>query len=214
MNCGIEILAEEIRDTLYVPLQCVHLIKGETEAFVPRLGGYDERKVQVGKQSDKWVQVLSGLAEGEEVLLAPPPGLVVPEKNEEPKDGTPPGTNVDGKPGAKDGAKDGKSPRMDHAGEDGRADGQRHGDGGRRPEAQAGAQGTPKPAASSASPAVAENPHAPKDAANPSAAKDPAKAAKDTDAKAAKDPGAKTGAGSDAKAAPAATSTEKSSQGQ
>ena len=55
MNCGIEILAEEIPDALYVPLQCVHLIKGETVAFVPQLSGYDERKVQVGKQSDKWV---------------------------------------------------------------------------------------------------------------------------------------------------------------
>jgi len=36
MNCGIEILAEEIRDTLYAPLQAVMLSKGETVAFVGR----------------------------------------------------------------------------------------------------------------------------------------------------------------------------------
>jgi len=35
--------------------------------------------VKVGKQNDKWVQILAGLSEGEEVLLAPPSGLPLAE---------------------------------------------------------------------------------------------------------------------------------------
>jgi HlyD family secretion protein len=83
MNCGIEILAEEIKDTLYAPLQAVMLSKGETIAFVAKDGRTDERPVQVGKQNDKWVQILSGLTEGEEVLLAPPPGFLSQKAAEE-----------------------------------------------------------------------------------------------------------------------------------
>lgn len=79
MNCGIEILVEEIPDAVYVPLQSVMLSKGATVAFVARSGSIEERPVRVGKQSDKWVQILSGLSEGEEVLLAPPPGFT-PQK--------------------------------------------------------------------------------------------------------------------------------------
>ncbi|HEV8111552.1 MAG TPA: efflux RND transporter periplasmic adaptor subunit [Planctomycetota bacterium] len=84
MNCGIEILVEEIPDTLYAPIQSVMLSRGETIAFVVVGGRPEERKVQVGKQSDKWVQILSGLSEDEEVLLAPPPGFTPQKKTEEP----------------------------------------------------------------------------------------------------------------------------------
>jgi HlyD family secretion protein len=205
MNCGIEILTEEIADTLYVPLQCVHLIKGETVAFTPRVGGFDERKVQVGKQSEKWVQILSGLAEGEEVLLAPPPGVVVPEKTDEdsPKDGAPraPGVNPkDAKPPPKKG---------DGSHEDGAHNG---GEAGAHPEAQAQASSS-APVAPASAAKVAEVPGASvaKDPAG-AAAKDSAKPARDADAK--KDAGAKPAEASDAKAAPSATSTgssEKSS---
>ncbi len=83
MNCGIEILAEEIRDTLYAPLQAVMLSKGETVAFVAKDGRTEERPVKVGKQNDKWVQILAGLSDGEEVLLAPPPGFLSLKSAEE-----------------------------------------------------------------------------------------------------------------------------------
>jgi len=76
MNCSIEILVEEIPDAIYAPLQAIVLSKGKTIVFVVKGAGFEERAVVVGKQSDKWVQILEGLAEGEEVLLTPPPGFM------------------------------------------------------------------------------------------------------------------------------------------
>jgi HlyD family secretion protein len=81
MNCSIEILVEEVPDALFVPLQAIVLTKGETIAFVAKGARNEQRTVKIGKQNDKWVQVLEGLSEGEEVLLSPPPGFV-PQKSE------------------------------------------------------------------------------------------------------------------------------------
>jgi HlyD family secretion protein len=75
MNCSIEILAEVIPDALYVPLQAVFLQAGETIAFVDAAVRPEQRSVKVGKSSEKWVQILSGLSAGEPVLLTPPPGF-------------------------------------------------------------------------------------------------------------------------------------------
>lgn len=81
MNCSIEILVEEIPDAIYAPLQAIVLSKGKPIVFVTKGSRAEERDVVVGKQSDKWVQILEGLAEGEEVLLTPPPGYM-PQKQE------------------------------------------------------------------------------------------------------------------------------------
>jgi hypothetical protein len=75
MSCAIEILVEEIQDTLFAPVQSVFRRGKENLAFVDAGGGTAERKVEVGRYNDRWVQVLSGLSEGEVVLLAPPPGF-------------------------------------------------------------------------------------------------------------------------------------------
>jgi HlyD family secretion protein len=75
MSCAIEILVEEIPDTLFAPVQSVFRRGKENLAFVDGGGGTAERKVEVGRYNDRWVQVLSGLSEGEVVLLAPPPGF-------------------------------------------------------------------------------------------------------------------------------------------
>jgi HlyD family secretion protein len=75
MSCAIEILVEEIEDTLFVPVQSVFRRGEQNLAFVERGGASEERAVEVGRYNDRWVQVLSGLSEGEVVLLAPPPGF-------------------------------------------------------------------------------------------------------------------------------------------
>ncbi|MFN0242046.1 MAG: efflux RND transporter periplasmic adaptor subunit [Planctomycetota bacterium] len=75
MSCGIEILADQIDSCLYVPVQCVVHQRGETIAFVAQVASTEERKVKVGRSNDKFVEVLTGLAEDEEVLLAPPAGF-------------------------------------------------------------------------------------------------------------------------------------------
>jgi HlyD family secretion protein len=84
MSCSIEILAEVIPNTLFAPLQCVFLQGGKTIAFVDTATGAQMRDVKVGKSSEKWVQILEGLTEGEPVLLTPPPGFIL-ESVETPK---------------------------------------------------------------------------------------------------------------------------------
>ena len=73
MSCAIEILVDDIEDTLHVPVQSVFRDRGESVAFVSANSGPAERRVvDVGSYNDVWVEVRSGLEEGETVLLAPP----------------------------------------------------------------------------------------------------------------------------------------------
>jgi hypothetical protein len=74
MSCHIEILVDMIEDTLYVPLQAVYPSSGRNLCWVQRGEEIEERSVEVGQHNEKWVQILSGLSEGETVLLSPPPG--------------------------------------------------------------------------------------------------------------------------------------------
>ncbi len=76
MSCNVEIMVDRIPDTLYVPLQAVFFHRGRTICFVNGGPGDPEvREVKTGQSTDEWVQILEGLAEGEVVLLAPPPGF-------------------------------------------------------------------------------------------------------------------------------------------
>jgi HlyD family secretion protein len=75
MSCQVEILVEDIADTLYVPVQSVFRARGKNVAFVTKNGVSVEREIEVGRYNERWVQVLSGLEEGEVVLLAAPQGF-------------------------------------------------------------------------------------------------------------------------------------------
>lgn len=76
MSCKIEILSAQIESCLFVPVQCVVLDKGETTAFVHEAAGPRQVRVKVGRSNEKFVEVLEGLSDDQEVLLAPPPGFV------------------------------------------------------------------------------------------------------------------------------------------
>jgi len=73
MSCAVEILVEELPPSLYVPVQSVFRRRDETLCFVSRGGVVETRTVEVGRANELWVQVLSGLSEGETVLLKAPP---------------------------------------------------------------------------------------------------------------------------------------------
>ena len=75
MSCAIEILVEDIADATYVPVQAIFRSGGDQLAFVTAAAGVAERVVKTGRFNDKWVQVLEGLKEGEQVLLSPPAGF-------------------------------------------------------------------------------------------------------------------------------------------
>jgi hypothetical protein len=71
MSCSVEILVESIENALSVPVQANHRSGGKTICFVRGA----QREVEVGASSEAWVQILSGLEEGEIVALNPPPGF-------------------------------------------------------------------------------------------------------------------------------------------
>jgi len=76
MSCSVEILSDMVDECLQVPVQSVVLHEGKTIAFVSGAqGAVDQRLVKVGRASETFVEVIDGLKEGEEVLLAPPAGF-------------------------------------------------------------------------------------------------------------------------------------------
>jgi HlyD family secretion protein len=75
MSCAVEILVEELADALYVPVQSVLRDGTRTLAFVNGEDGLETREVTIGRYTALWVQILSGLSEGEHVLMQPPAGF-------------------------------------------------------------------------------------------------------------------------------------------
>ena len=75
MSCSIEILVEEIEDTIYMPLQSVFLDGGDPVCFVTSGGVIETRSLEVGQNNGRWVQVLSGVEDGDVVALSMPPGV-------------------------------------------------------------------------------------------------------------------------------------------
>jgi HlyD family secretion protein len=72
LTARTEILIDEIPDTLAVPLQAIHASKGEFYCWVIADGDPARRTIRPGRSNDNYVQVLEGLAEGDEVLLYDP----------------------------------------------------------------------------------------------------------------------------------------------
>jgi HlyD family secretion protein len=83
MSCSIEILVEDIEDTVYTPVQSLFRHDGGNVAFVSDAGRIETRAVEAGRYNDRWVQVLDGLSEGEVVLLSPPTGFTLKPAGEE-----------------------------------------------------------------------------------------------------------------------------------
>lgn len=72
MSVSIEILVEEIADAIHVPLQAVNHRRGNNLVFVSNGGAPEERVIEIGRSNATWVEIRSGLREGETVLLSPP----------------------------------------------------------------------------------------------------------------------------------------------
>jgi HlyD family secretion protein len=101
MSCSIEILVDELDDVLYVPVQAVFLDAGLPVCFVSSNGRAEKRSVEIGPSNSKWVEIQSGLEEGEKVLLARPAGMTLapaPEKNGEEERESWEGARMGGKP--------------------------------------------------------------------------------------------------------------------
>lgn len=68
-SCVAEIVVKEYKDAIYVPVQAVVRLAGETVIYLP---GGGTRIVQIGLDNNRMIRIMDGLAEGEEVLLNPP----------------------------------------------------------------------------------------------------------------------------------------------
>jgi HlyD family secretion protein len=113
MSCSLEILVDELLDVTYVPVQAVFLDGGETICLVTTGPSHPEkRSVNVGQSNGKWVEIQSGVSEGETVLLAVPPGVELKPATEKEMGDRDPG----GPPADRGGESDGKR-RGDQGGE-------------------------------------------------------------------------------------------------
>ncbi|MEN6576910.1 MAG: HlyD family efflux transporter periplasmic adaptor subunit [Phycisphaerales bacterium] len=72
MSCKADIIVEQYKDVVYIPVQCVLRIGGQPTVHIVKDGKVEKRNVEIGLDDDINIAVLSGLSEGEVVLLTPP----------------------------------------------------------------------------------------------------------------------------------------------
>ncbi|MFO0961456.1 MAG: hypothetical protein U0625_00965 [Phycisphaerales bacterium] len=72
MRCKAEILLDRVHDALSVPIQSVFRQGPVSYVYVPDGSGYAQRQVKLGRASELEVEILSGLTEGDQVLLREP----------------------------------------------------------------------------------------------------------------------------------------------
>ena len=72
MTAKVEVVIEELKDVISVPIQAVVNIEGKKVCFVSSGSSPERRQVETGAFNDSFVEIKSGLAEGDKVLLNPP----------------------------------------------------------------------------------------------------------------------------------------------
>ncbi len=83
MSCMVEIVVEEYEDALYVPIQAVTKVNGQSTVFARHEDRIEARPVTVGLDNNRMIHIQNGLEEGEFVLLKPPLDI---ESNESQED--------------------------------------------------------------------------------------------------------------------------------
>jgi HlyD family secretion protein len=72
MTGKVEVLINELKDVIYVPIQSVVTVDQKEICYVKTNGREEKREVKTGLFNDNFVEIKSGLTKGEKVLLAPP----------------------------------------------------------------------------------------------------------------------------------------------
>lgn len=86
-TCRTEIIVEKYDDAVYVPVQAVTRVAEDTIVYLPKGDSVEPRIVEIGMDNNRMIRIISGLKEGEVVLLDPP--LKPPSVNEMPSGGEP-----------------------------------------------------------------------------------------------------------------------------
>ena len=74
MSCQTIIHIDELEDAVHVPVHTVVRHRGRPTVFIHTSEGPEPREVEVGDDDGRMVHIISGLEEGEPVMLAPPVG--------------------------------------------------------------------------------------------------------------------------------------------
>jgi len=72
MTAKVEVIIDKLTDVLSVPIQSVVTQEGKKVCYVMANNGPEKRTVETGLFNDNFVEIKSGLAQGEKVLLNPP----------------------------------------------------------------------------------------------------------------------------------------------
>ena len=72
MRVQSNIKIDEVDDALNVPIQAIHREGSNIFVYVPQGAGYAQRRVEVGRSSEFYIEVMEGLDAGEQVLLREP----------------------------------------------------------------------------------------------------------------------------------------------
>ncbi len=72
MSCKAEIIVAQYEDVVYVPVWAVLRVGGEHTVFIVKDGAIEERKVETGLDDNNMIRIVSGLEDGEVVLMTPP----------------------------------------------------------------------------------------------------------------------------------------------
>ena len=71
MTAMVEIHIDKVEDVLTVPVQAVQQKEKETFLYVERGGRVERQDIEVGRTNDKFVEIKTGLGEGDRVVLNP-----------------------------------------------------------------------------------------------------------------------------------------------
>ncbi len=72
MSCKVEIIVERYESATSVPVQAVLRVGGEPTVYVINGKKAEPRPVEIGLDNNRMIRIVSGLQEGEKVLLNPP----------------------------------------------------------------------------------------------------------------------------------------------
>ena len=87
MRCTAEIFVESVQDVLFVPIHAINRNGGVIWMWVKESGGFAQHEIILGRFSESYVEVSSGLEEGDAVLLREPsPSQVVGRLGIEPSE--------------------------------------------------------------------------------------------------------------------------------
>lgn len=72
MTCKAEIIVEQYDDAVYIPMQAVTRVGGEATVYLLEGKEIVPRNVEIGLDNNRMIRIVSGLEEGEAVVLDPP----------------------------------------------------------------------------------------------------------------------------------------------